>query len=122
MNINAYTGKIYNFRTYNCWHHVRAVREAEGIDTPRFDVVSPAAANDMFLSGQHEDSKGLTQVDEPQDFDAVLMGCRHGGRIIWHSGVYYKGYISHCERAAKMVKLEAIPDIRKRYTEIQFWR
>lgn len=122
MNINAYTGKTYNFRTYNCWHHVRAVREAEGIDTPRFDVASPAAANDMFLSGQHEDSKGLTRVYEPQDFDAVLMGCRHGGRIIWHSGVYYKGYISHCERAAKMVKLEAIPDIRKRYPEIQFWR
>ena len=122
MNINAYTGLPYDFRKRNCWHHVINVRSDAGFQTPRFDVVSPAAANEMFLSGQHQDSKGLTQVDEPQDFDAVLMGCRHGGRIIWHSGVYYKGYISHCERAAKMVKLEALPDIRKRYTEIQFWR
>ncbi len=122
MNINDYTGKIYNFRTYNCWNHVRAVRAAVGIDTPLFDVVRPCDANATFESGQKTDSKGLVHVDVPQNFDAVLMGCRHGGRIIWHSGVYYMGYISHCERAAKMVKLEAINDIRKRYQEIQFWR
>lgn len=122
MNITSYTGLPYDFRKRNCWHHVINVRADAGFHTPRFDVVSSAAANEMFLSGQHHDSKGLTQVYEPQDFDAVLMGYHHGGRIIWHSGVYYKGYISHCERAAKMVKLEAIHDIRKRYTEIQFWR
>lgn len=122
VDITSYTGIPYNFRTFNCWHLVRKIRDDAGLLTPRFDVVSPAAANEMFLSGQNKDSKGLSRVEVPQDFDAVLMGCRHGGRIIWHSGVYYNGYISHCERAAKMVKLESMTDIRKRYPEIQFWR
>lgn len=122
MNINDYTGLAYDFRTRNCWHHVINVRRDAGLKTPKFDAVSPAGANDAFIKGQYHDSKGLVRVKEPQDFDAVLMGSRHGGRIIWHSGVYYRGYISHCERAAKMVKLESLSDIRKRYPEIQFWR
>lgn len=121
MKITDYTGKLYNFRTYNCWHHVRAVREDAGIWTPTFDVINPTAAPDMFDAG-HADSKGLVQVTEPRDYDAVLMGYKHAGRIIWHSGVYYQGYISHCERAAKQVKLESLSDIRKRYTEIELWR
>jgi len=36
--------------------------------------------------------------------------------------VYYQGYVSHCERVAKQVKLESLTDIRKRFVEIQFWR
>jgi len=122
MNISTYTGRLYNFRTYNCWHHVRAVRSDAGLETPCFDVQSPTAANDMFESGQRVDSKGLVQVFDPQNFDAVLLGCRHAGRIVWHSGVYYQGYVSHCERVAKQVKLESLTDIRKRFVEIQFWR
>ena len=122
MNINDYTGLPYNFRTFNCWHLVRKIRADAGLDTPRFDVASPAAANEMFLSGQNHDSKGLIQVDEPQDFDAVLMGVRHGKRIIWHSGVYYGGYVSHCELASKQVKLQSMADIRASFQEIQFWR
>ncbi len=121
MNINNYTGLPYDFRKRNCWHHVRNVRRDAGIHTPEFDVKYPTAAQDMFDAG-HVDSKGLTQVQEPQDFDAVLLGYEHGGRIVWHSGVYYKGYISHCERAAKMVKLESLTDISKRYPRIEFWR
>jgi hypothetical protein len=75
----------------------------------------------MFAEGQR-DSRGLTPVAEPQDFDAVLMGVRHGGRVVWHSGVYYAGYVSHCELASRQVKLESLADIRARYQEIQFWR
>ena len=121
MNINDYTGRRYDFRKYNCWHHVRQVRADSGIDTPRFDVASPSAAGTMFAEGQR-DSRGLTPVAEPQDFDAVLMGVRHGGRVVWHSGVYYAGYVSHCELASRQVKLESLADIRARYQEIQFWR
>lgn len=121
MNINSYTGLPYDFRRYHCWHHVRNVRADAGMETPTFDVLLPTKANDMFEAG-HVDSKGLVKVDEPRDFDAVLMGYPHGSRIIWHSGVYYKGYVSHCERAAKMVKLEQLSDIIKRYPKIEFWR
>lgn len=122
MNITEYTGLPYDFRKRNCWHHVINVRSDAGLYTPRFDVVSPSAANEMFLSGQHHDSKGLTKVDEPQNFDAVLMGVCAGRRIVWHSGVYYDGYVSHCELAARQVKLETLADIRARFQEIQFWR
>lgn len=121
MNINDYTGKPYNFRTYHCWHHVRAVRADAGLETPAFDVAAPSGADAMFAEGQRN-SRGLVRVYEPQDFDAVLMGEGHGSRILWHSGVYYGGYVSHCELAARQVKLEALTDIKNRYQEIQFWR
>lgn len=121
MNINDYTGRRYDFRRYNCWHHVRAVRADVGIDTPAFDVAAPSGADAMFSEG-FRDSRGLVRVYEPQDFDAVLMGEQHGSRILWHSGVYYGGYVSHCELAARQVKLEALADIRARFQEIQFWR
>lgn len=121
MNISDYTGRPYNFRTYNCWHHVRAIRADAGLITPPFDVATPSAADAMFAEG-HRNSRGLTHVNAPQDFDAVLMGVAHGRRIVWHSGVYYQGYVSHCEMAARQVKLETLADIRARYPEIEFWR
>jgi hypothetical protein len=121
VNINDYTGRRYDFRRYNCWHHVRAVRADAGIETPRFDVTSLSAVDAMFAEG-HRNSRGLVQVYDPHDFDAVLMGVRHGKRIIWHSGVYYSGYVSHCELAARQVKLQSMADIRALFQEIQFWR
>ena len=121
MNINDYTGLPYNFRTRNCWHHVINVRADAGIYTPRFDVAAISGADAMFEEG-HRDSRGLVQVDEPRDFDAVLMGVWHGKRIIWHSGVYYGGCVSHCELDSRQVRLEALADIRARFQEIQFWR
>lgn len=121
MNINDYTGLPYDFRKRNCWHHVINVRSDAGLYTPPFDVKSPAEAQEMFHSGQ-EQSKGLVCVREPQNYDAVLMGYQHGGRVVWHSGVYFDGCVSHCERAAKQVKLEALNDLVKRYPRIQFWR
>lgn len=121
MSINDYTGRPYSFSSYNCWTHVRQVRADAGIDTPMFDVATPSAADAMFAEG-HRDSRGLIRANTPQDYDAVLMGERTGGRIVWHSGVYYQGYVSHCELAARQVKLESLADIRARYSEIEFWR
>jgi len=121
VNINEYTGLPYNFRTRNCWHHVINVRADAGIETPRFDVASLSGADAMFEEG-HRDSRGLVLVDEPQDFDAVLMGVRRGKRIIWHSGVYYGGHVSHCDLSSKQVKLQSMADIQATFQEIQFWR
>lgn len=121
MNITAYTGMAYNFRTMNCWQYVRLVRKDAGIETPSFDVVSPVQINDAF-DGGHADSKGLERVTEPRNYDAVLMGKKMAGRIVWHSGVYYDGMVSHCERMAKQVRLESLADIKQRYPEIEFWR
>lgn len=121
MNITEYTGARYDFRTYNCWHHVRRVRADAGLDTPVFDVVSPSKIEDAFTQA-HEDPCGLVRADIPQNFDAVLMGCRLGSRIIWHAGVYFDGMVSHCELMARQVKLESLPDVKDRYPYIEFWR
>lgn len=121
MNINAYTGKPYNFRTYNCWHHVRNVRSDAGIETPEFNVTSPREINQAFSDG-HVATKGLRQVFIPQNFDAVLLGTKTGGRIVWHAGVYYDGLVSHCALYARQVKLESLSDLKHIYTEVEFWR
>lgn len=121
MNVAGYTGKPYNFRTYNCWHHVRAVRADAGLETPEFNVMSPRDINQAFDDG-HAATKGLEQVFIPNNFDAVLLGVKTGGRIVWHAGVYFEGLVSHCAMYAKQVKLDALSDLRQVYTEIEFWR
>lgn len=121
MNISSYTGRRYDFRNYNCWHHVRAVRADAGIKTPAFDVLTPVQINRAFDDG-HSDSKGLVRVDSPENYDAVLMGVPHGSRVVWHAGVYFEGNVSHCDRHAKQVKLESLTDIKSKFSEIEFWR
>lgn len=120
-HITEYTGMAYNFRTNNCWQFVRLVRGDAGIETPPFDVISPAQINDAFAGG-HDDPKGLVRQYDPRNYDAVLMGNKTGGRIVWHAGVYFDGMVSHCERHAKQVRLESLSDIKKKYPEIEFWR
>lgn len=121
MNIHDYTGRIYDFRCYNCWHHVTDVRKDAGLATPDFNVASPTKINSAFDAG-HKDAKGLTRQQTPENYDVVLMGFKHAGRIIWHSGVYFDGCVSHCERAAKQVKFEELADLKAVYPEIEFWR
>lgn len=54
--------------------------------------------------------------------DAVLMATRRGKRMIWHAGIYWQGMVSHCEMAAKQVRLEPLSAIAERYERIEFWR
>lgn len=121
MNIHEYTGLPYSFSQRNCWHHVRNVRADAGLATPEFDAATPAGIEAAF-DGGHADTKGLTQVQDPQDLDAVLMATRRGKRMIWHAGVYWQGMVSHCEMAAKQVRLEKLSAIAERYERIEFWR
>lgn len=121
MNIASYTGKPYNFRVYNCWHHVIAVRKDAELFTPEFNVISPRDINQAFDDG-HAATKGLQQVFIPQNFDVVLMGAKTGGRIVWHAGVYYDGFVSHCAMYARQVKLDALSDLKATYSEIELWR
>ncbi|AGK86484.1 hypothetical protein buks_2 [Escherichia phage buks] len=121
MNINDYTGLPYDFRRRNCWHHVRNVRADAGLSTPMFDVTSPTAIDAAFDDG-HSNPKGLVRAVTPQNFDAVLLGVKHRGRIVWHAGVYYEGMVSHCELASRQVRLDSLEDLKDTYSEIEFWR
>ena len=121
MNINDYTGRAYNFRRYNCWQHVRTARRDAGLETPEFDVISPTQIQAAFDDG-HAAPKGLEQVFEPKNFDAVLMCQKVAWLLVWHAGVYYEGFVSHCELAARQVRLEPLSDLKLKYPEIEFWR
>ena len=121
VNIHSYTGKAYDFGRYNCWHHVQSVRRDAGIDTPDFDATSPLYCNDAFESG-HADSKGMIQVSEPRDFDAVLMLVRCGKRLDWHSGVYFDGLVSHCDMRARQVRIDSLSDLAQQCERVEFWR
>ena len=119
--IDRYNGLQYDFRSYNCWQHVRKLRSDNGLETPDFDVSSPSDIDSAFERGL-SDSKGLVKVDEPKDFDVVLMQFRVASKLKWHSGVYYKGFISHCSRAAKQVRIEPLSSILENYEKVEFWR
>lgn len=121
MSITDYTGLPYDFRRYNCWHHVRRVRGDVGLSTPTFDVTSPTTIASAFEAG-HSDPKGLERATSPQNYDAVLLGTYHRGRVVWHAGVYYDGMVSHCELASRQVRLDRLDDLRDTYQEIEFWR
>ena len=116
-----YTGLAYDFVTRNCWHHVRNVRADAGLDTPEFDCVDVGGISSTFEAG-HSDSKGLAQAYEPRNFDAVLMASSKRGRLVWHSGVYCDGQVSHCDRWAKQVIMEPLSEIRRQYERVEFWR
>lgn len=121
-NITEYTGKPYS-RKYACWDHVHAVRTDADLPTPRYDVQSDSVfeAQALFAKARDESTE-LQLTNTPQDYDVILMAARWNDRLMWHSGVYYKGLVSHCCNASKQVKLESLEDIKKRFCEVEFWR
>lgn len=121
MNIHDYTGLHYDFRTHNCWQYVRRVRSDAGIDTPEFDCADPSGITDAFERGR-EVRKGMVHVSTPRNFDAVLMAAELRGRLVWHSGIYFDGMVSHCDRWAKQVRLQTLIEIQRDYQRVEFWR
>lgn len=121
MSIHDYTGKAYDFATYNCWDHVRAVRAYAGIETPDFDCSSPADVTDAIEHGR-EIRKGLVLVSTPRNYDAVLMKFKSGGRADWHAGVYVDGIVSHCDMRARQVRIDPLDELVKRCKRVEFWR
>ena len=116
-----YCGIPYDFRSYNCWHHVRKVRADYGIYTPEFDCEHQENENSTF-DAAHSDSKGMQQLESPENMCAVLLAKSVNGRVVWHSGVYLDGCVSHCDRHAKQVRIEPLKALQKIYERVEFWR
>ncbi len=116
----VYTGIQYRFHGYNCWDHVRRVRADFGLETPDFDCASPVKINQTFEES-HKNSKGLKQIDSPDDLCAVLMATEKNGRTTWHSGVYMNGMVSHCDRYSKQVRLDTLMSIKEQVSRVEFW-
>lgn len=109
-----YTGLAYNYQTYNCWHHVRAVRRDAGIDTPEFDCRTPE-----LIEASRKQTKGMVKIENPEPYCAVLMYTK---REKWHAGVYLDGLISHCDRNARQVRIDTLKSINKIAERVEFWR
>ena len=114
-SLAKYVGIAYEYRTYNCWHHVREVRADAGLKTPEFDCVSHDCEYGIFELGR--ETKAMWQLETPQNYCAVLM---LNGKE-WHSGVYCDGYVSHCDRNAKQVRLDSLAALTKRCDIVEFW-
>ncbi|AHK11832.1 hypothetical protein S349_42 [Shewanella sp. phage 3/49] len=119
--LGVYTGIAYDFINHNCWHHVRNVRADAGLKTPEFDCTSPDFINETFTNA-HDNSKGLEQHNEPSEYCAVLIASKRGKRLIWHSGVYLDGIVSHCDRFARQVRTDTLKSIIEKSERVEFWR
>ena len=116
-----YCGIAYDFQRYNCWHHVRRVRSDYGLQTPEFDCQCMLLENEAFENA-HYDSKGMEQISNPENLCAVLMARKVKDRLVWHSGIYLDGVVSHCDRCARQVRIEPLKALEKVYERVEFWR
>ncbi len=123
-DINSYTGKQYDFETYNCWSHVCAVRSDAGLQTRMFTASTPAIQDiaEAFNAAIEKGDHGMRQVKSPRNYDVVLAYQVFKGRPVWHAGVYYDGWVSHCHKPSGMVVFEPLSDMMQAFKGVEFWR
>lgn len=120
--IDKYNGIAYNFRTYNCWHHGSKVRADNNIKTKPFSVRTMSEAFKLIKAEMSELGHGLRRVESPNDFDIVIVSKSHGSREVYHCGVYYGGYVSHCSREFGGVIIETLNEFTNNYETVSLWR
>ncbi len=124
--IHSYTGKPYRFKGYNCWDHVTAVRKDAGLKTKYFTCSCVAQGYRLINDIMETNNHGLTSVnlkdDSLKDFDIVLLSRKSRGRVEYHCGVYYNGFVSHAHIGARQVMCARLEDLTKQYESVTFWR
>jgi hypothetical protein len=112
MIISDYNGIPFSYTRYNCIHHVARVRRAAGLSTPH--VVTPTDRADVNRTIELSKMSGqFAQVEEPQDFDIVVIPDAFG-----HVGVYVGGMVSHCSAAERCVVLDSVAE----FIGLEFYR
>lgn len=112
MNISDFNGLAFNYKRYNCLHHVARVRRAAGLPMPY--ISTPEHRADVNeLIGQCKQSPDFEQVETPQNFDIVIIAGPIG-----HVGVYVDGMVSHCSAASRCVVLDRVDEFKK----LEFYR
>lgn len=120
--IESYTGKAYNFRRYNCWHHVVAVRADAGIKTKTFKPRTMANAFRIITAEMQRLDQGMLRVDSPEDYDVIIAIVPNTDPLEYHCGIYHKGMVSHACRCARQVMLEPFDKFMANYEGAVFWR
>jgi hypothetical protein len=117
-----FIGIPYKFRTMNCWHFVVMVRKEFNIKTRMFKTRTMQDAFDVITAQMSIIDNGLSLVDEPQDFDIVIVEKIHKKRRAFHCGVYHDGGVLHCDNQFKSSRYEPLEEFKKGYEGVTFWR
>lgn len=124
IDINSYTGKPYGFMTYNCWHHVVAVRNAVGMKTKMYTAITMTASaiSSKFNVERVKNEHGLILISKPRNYDIVIFK-RPVARIdYYHAGIWFNGWVSHSCSIFKQVVFEPLKEATTIRTEVEFWR
>ena len=119
--LTKYIGKRYSFRSYNCWDFVVEARKEIGIDTK---VFKPATIKDAFKVVTAQMQKlghGLTKVDEPQNFDIVIVS-KQNKFTSYHCGLCYNGLVVHCDPIVGSVTSCSLFEFTREKDGVSFWR
>jgi len=112
MNISEFNGLAFNYKRYNCLHHVARVRRAAGLSMPNISTPEHRADVNELIE-KCKQSPDFQQVKTPENFDiVVIMG------PIGHVGIYVDGMISHCSAASRCVVLDRVDEFKN----LEFYR
>lgn len=122
MMLAKFIGIPYNFRSMNCWHFVVIVRKEFNIKTRMFKTKNLKDAFEVITAQMSVLDNGLSLVDEPQDFDIVIVETKRHGRRVFHCGVFHGGGVMHCDNIFKSSRYEPLSQFKKGYEGVTFWR
>lgn len=115
-------GEPYSFRSFNCWHYVVKVREENGIKTKLFKTKNMTDAYNTITQEMQKLDHGLTKVDEPQNFDIIIVSRLKNNKKVYHCGLYFNGTIIHNSLQFKQVVSETFNDFIQNYNGFTLWR
>jgi len=128
VNIIQYLGMPYDIHGeigVNCWTLYSLIKKQEqGIDVVTFKPKVPNAKGieNEFINALETGSHNHFRVNQPQDFDLVLMTKQTKKRKIYHCGVFFKGDIIHARGTSRtgQVWLQSIEELNN--YNLEYWR
>lgn len=121
-DLSVYIGKRYNFRRYNCWTHVKSVRDDFGIITKPFAPKTLKDAFKVITAQMQQLDHNMTKVSEPENFDIIISKKTHLGISMYHCGVYHDGNVNHCCNIFGSVRSQSLKEFVADYESYSIWR
>lgn len=128
IDTTQYLGLPYDINNetgYNCWGLYCLVKKQEqGQDVAMFRAINSTARgiSDTFNAEIKLGNHGHTQVQEPQQFDLVLLKRVRLNQTIYHCGVYVDGMILHANGNANSGQVWHEPIANFDRWAMEFWR
>lgn len=128
IDLRKYLGLPYDINNefgVNCWGLYALVKKQEqNIDVLMFSAInsSAGAISNAFVDGFRVAQHGHEKIDEPRDFDLVVMTRELKGSIFYHCGVFIDKAVLHAkgENQSGQVWYQQIGDLGR--WKVEFWR